>query len=103
MPRLIRRCRDCGASTKSGNRCGRCTEAGRDRPAFSARYGSGWQRVRLEVLERDNYSCYWCEAPANTVDHLVPVSHGGTQDPDLLVAACGRCNYGRGNRARPAS
>jgi 5-methylcytosine-specific restriction endonuclease McrA len=31
-----------------------------------------------------------------TLDHVVPHSRGGTNDPDNLVTACWPCNFGRG-------
>ena len=32
-----------------------------------------------------------------SVDHVLPHAYGGTNDPENLVTACGKCNYGRGN------
>lgn len=32
-----------------------------------------------------------------TVDHAIPVSRGGTNDPINLVAACYRCNIDKGD------
>lgn len=60
-----------------------------------------WQRLRLEILRRDLFACYWrgpaCLGRADQADHVVPVSHGGAKwDPTNLVASCGPCN-----RARP--
>jgi HNH endonuclease len=55
-----------------------------------------WRRVRYAALVRDLFRCYWCGGPADTGDHLVPLSMGG--DPfDLanVVAACRSCNRGR--------
>jgi 5-methylcytosine-specific restriction endonuclease McrA len=48
-------------------------------------------------MERDGTSCYYCGKPnlfgrSATLDHVVPVCHGGTHDPDNLVLACPRCN-----------
>jgi 5-methylcytosine-specific restriction endonuclease McrA len=65
-----------------------------------------WQkRIRPFVLARDRYRCHWCHVDLLTlkpherqVDHLDPVSKGGTDDPSTLVAACGPCNNRRGNR-----
>ena len=46
---------------------------------------------------RDRYvmsgaSCVYCGAPALTVDHVVPVSRGGTNFEGNLVPACKACN-----------
>ena len=32
-----------------------------------------------------------------SVDHIVPVTHGGANDPSNLVAACWRCNLSKGD------
>ena len=57
------------------------------------------KRVRFEVLRRDNYQCRYCGAAAPdvplTVDHVVPVALGGTDEPSNLVAACQDCNAGK--------
>lgn len=39
--------------------------------------------------------CHWCKAPLNGhyhVDHVIPVSRGGSNDPSNLVLACQHCN-----------
>lgn len=57
------------------------------------------KRTRYEVLRRDGYACRYCgdKAPdvVLTVDHVVPVSLGGTDAPANLVAACSGCNAGK--------
>lgn len=57
------------------------------------------KRLRFEVLRRDNHTCQYCgeKAPDVTlhVDHVVPVSLGGSDKPDNLVAACKDCNLGK--------
>lgn len=55
------------------------------------------KRTRYEVLRRDNFTCRYCRSTENplTVDHVVPVTLGGTDDPSNLVAACKDCNYGK--------
>lgn len=57
------------------------------------------KRLRYEVLRRDNHACHYCGAKAPdvklTVDHVVPVALGGTDDPTNLVAACDTCNGGK--------
>jgi len=32
---------------------------------------------RLEVLQRDQWSCFYCMQPATTVDHVIPIIQGG--------------------------
>jgi hypothetical protein len=57
------------------------------------------RRLRYEVLRRDSYTCRYCGAKAPdveiTVDHVIPVALGGTDEPSNLVAACGACNGGK--------
>lgn len=57
------------------------------------------KRLRYEVLRRDNHSCRYCGATAPdvklTVDHVVPVALGGTDEPSNLVTACAGCNSGK--------
>ena len=58
-------------------------------------------RLRFEVLARDQFRCRYCGATASEtelhVDHVVPVSLGGTDTADNLVAACRQCNLGKGS------
>jgi hypothetical protein len=57
------------------------------------------KRVRYEVLRRDNHTCRYCGGIAPdvtlTVDHVIPVALGGSDDPSNLVAACRDCNAGK--------
>src|ERR1041385_2021357 len=47
-------------------------------------------RVRREVLDA---CCAYCGDPFPTeVDHIVPVTQGGTADRENLAPACGPCN-----------
>ena len=63
-----------------------------------------YKAVRLQVLSRDNNTCFYCNAEADTVDHIVPVSksqdNSEAYNPNNLVAACRRCNSARGNRSQ---
>jgi hypothetical protein len=57
------------------------------------------KRVRYEVLRRDNHTCRYCGGTAPdvtlTVDHVVPVALGGSDEPSNLVTACRDCNAGK--------
>ena len=57
------------------------------------------KKLRFEVLKRDGFACQYCGQGAPHVvlhvDHVIPVSRGGTNDPDNLVAACESCNSGK--------
>lgn len=52
---------------------------------------------RQQVLERDAHRCLYCDEPATTVDHVLPLSKGGTWRLSNLVAACECCNNKKAN------
>lgn len=58
--------------------------------------------TRFEVFKRDKFTCQYCGASAPEVilevDHIKPVSKGGTDDLMNLVTACRNCNRGKTNR-----
>ena len=64
------------------------------------RNASGKQRVR--ILMRDKMKCQYCGAKGTqfelTLDHIVPHSRGGGDDPANLCAACKPCNQRKGDR-----
>jgi hypothetical protein len=57
-----------------------------------------WRKRRAIVLKMHDYCCAYCGDEANTVDHVIPSSRGGTDDLMNLVAACDRCNFGFSDR-----
>src|ERR1700727_2750459 len=48
--------------------------------------------ARRSVLRRDGGLCVYCSQPADTIDHVIPRSRGGTHDWSNVVAACKRDN-----------
>ena len=46
---------------------------------------------RYDILRRDGWTCAYCGAFANTVDHILPESRGGAWSWGNLVAACVSC------------
>ena len=67
-----------------------------------------WRRQRVVILMRDRGVCHVCHlAGATEVDHIVPVSLGGTDDPSNLAAICSPCHAKKssaeGNAARVSS
>lgn len=67
--------------------------------------GMNWirQEKRLAIYMRDGLACVYCEAALEdgtqlTLDHIVPVSKGGSNAHRNLVTACHPCNTRRGNR-----
>ena len=61
------------------------------------------KRTRFEVLRRDEHTCQYCGQMAPDVvlhvDHVEPVSLGGSDKPDNLVTACKDCNTGKASIA----
>ena len=60
------------------------------------------KKVRFEVLKRDKFTCQYCgrQAPdvVLNIDHITPVSKGGTNDITNLITSCWDCNSGKSNR-----
>lgn len=58
-------------------------------------------KLRFDVLRRDKYVCQYCGACGPDVelevDHVIPVSRGGTDDIDNLKTTCFDCNRGKGD------
>lgn len=46
----------------------------------------------------DGARCAWCNRITQdpTIDHLIPLSHGGSNHPSNLVTSCRTCNATRG-------
>lgn len=59
------------------------------------------KRVRFEIFKRDAFQCQYCgKHPPNCilhVDHVIPLSKGGDNDPSNLITACDSCNLGKSN------
>lgn len=59
------------------------------------------KRIRFEVFKRDSFICQYCgrSAPNVTleVDHIEPISKGGTDDILNLITSCKDCNRGKSN------
>lgn len=57
------------------------------------------KKLRLLILERDNYRCRICGKSAKDtileVDHIVPVAKGGTTSLNNLQTLCIDCNRGK--------
>lgn len=58
--------------------------------------------LRHEVFKRDNYTCVECGAKKSDgatlhVDHIIPVSKGGSDELDNLQTLCKDCNLNKSN------
>ena len=69
------------------------TAAQRERAVMS-------DKLRIQILKRDNYPCQICGRSAKDgaeleVDHIIPISKGGKTVPNNLQTLCKRCNRGK--------
>jgi len=64
-------------------------------------YKGQWIRTekRHAIYLRDGYKCLYCNknlidvhVQQRTLDHVIPLSKGGTNDPSNLVTCCKLCN-----------
>lgn len=51
-----------------------------------------WQKLRKEVLDRDNGICVKCKSKGNVVDHILPLALGGKNILSNLQILCDNCN-----------
>lgn len=58
--------------------------------------------LKERIIERDGRKCSYCKKDLRgkhlTVDHVLPVCQGGTDELDNLVLACRPCNICKGGR-----
>lgn len=64
--------------------------------------GERRRRKLAACLQLQGGRCWYCERPVPadvaTLDHLIPVSHGGRNNISNVVAACQWCNNKRGQQ-----
>lgn len=58
--------------------------------------------MRHEVFKRDNYTCVECGARKEDgvtlhIDHIIPISKGGSDELDNLQTLCSDCNLNKSN------
>jgi 5-methylcytosine-specific restriction endonuclease McrA len=54
-----------------------------------------------DQYKRQKGKCFWCGVKVGDtyhVDHVTPISRGGSNDPSNLVISCPPCNHSRNNR-----
>lgn len=57
------------------------------------------KHVRVAVLMRDEFTCRlcWRQGGRMEIDHIIPWSAGGSDDPTNLRSCCYECNQSRSN------
>ena len=54
--------------------------------------------TRRAIFARDGGRCVYCDAPATSIDHVLPRSRGGSHAWENVVSACHRCNHVKADR-----
>lgn len=69
---------------------------GRYRRRGKAVTASEWEALKRTYMDR----CAYCgqQDAALTIDHVMPLSRGGSHTPDNIVPACASCNSRKHNR-----
>jgi 5-methylcytosine-specific restriction endonuclease McrA len=50
-------------------------------------------RLRMKIMERDNWRCQFCGTRSNLqVHHIIYRSHGGPDSENNLITACVTCH-----------
>ena len=84
-----------------------CPERGTDpRPYWqlereAGSYGTTVSQDNLAKLRAQDGKCVYCERRLNAgweMDHRLPLTRGGTNEPDNLAICCTHCNRAKGNR-----
>jgi 5-methylcytosine-specific restriction endonuclease McrA len=107
MPKMP--CLSCGIPTQR-SRCPACQDVWQASRPVRVRatpkqrgYDAAYQRMRLIILNRDHWTCTYCNkrliSGDATIDHVVPLSKGGNaSDPSNLTSACRSCNSAKKDR-----
>lgn len=59
-----------------------------------------WLDLRDKVIARDGYVCAYClsEEGPFSIDHIWPVSRGGSHELTNMTVACTHCNSSKGSK-----
>lgn len=63
--------------------------------------GSHTREDIQKQYEAQKGCCHWCDEPVGKkyhVDHVIPLSRGGSNGPENLVIACPTCNSAKGTK-----
>lgn len=74
-----------------------------DEPALFPLSNKGQHEKRMQVFERDGYTCRRCQKQLTrftaTLDYVKPPSEGGDESPENLVTTCAECNTRKSRQA----
>ena len=62
------------------------------------------KKMRFEVFQKDNFTCQYCGRNKDEdkiklqLDHIIPLSKGGTDEFSNLTTSCEDCNQGKSNK-----
>lgn len=54
--------------------------------------------TRAALMHRDGFRCAYCGGRAETIDHVIPRSRGGTHSWENCVACCAPCNHRKADK-----
>lgn len=99
----MRACLGCGKPVAKGSRCPSCKRANiqrRKSQGLTGERGSthASRQRRQNVLKRARHECFYCGDRATIADHFVPLSRGGSDTEENLVAACRLCNQRKADK-----
>lgn len=63
-----------------------------------------WASLTRQVIERDGWICSYCDLDISksdvrhAIDHVFPLSKGGTNELDNLCMSCQPCNSSKGDK-----
>ena len=64
-------------------------------------------RFKRKIFERDNFTCRYCnwkngisgkEDRILTLDHIIPIAHGGTSKEENIATCCLQCNISKSDK-----
>lgn len=66
------------------------------RRSFRRRGGRVYQVTLCEIAKMYQMPCTYCGAPAEHIDHIIPLARGGEHRIGNLTPACASCNLSKG-------
>jgi 5-methylcytosine-specific restriction endonuclease McrA len=104
-PRKVNQCLRCGAAMEhKKSHALYCSKTCKSMDHnFMHRGGTRLSKARRQrIIDRDKATCYSCGSKLQIsdieLDHLIPVSKGGTSDAQNVAVSCVKCNRQRGNK-----